>query len=209
MPLSALVNGKEVIAAFCSDFVWKDISISRKKGDVTVECCFCGAPVYLRKRKGTKHFVHMPGQKSEDCAYVNESLEHLMAKSIIALACREAGWDVRTEAGGKGYRADVLATDDVMKCAFEVQWSPQNFEDTLERTFNYYRDFASVVWFFKEPPEIPWGYAFMDDIIFHMTQDEEGQFLVHHKRGIIPLADFVKAKLPKPFRYPWAHPISK
>ena len=208
MQLSALVNGKEVIATFCPDVEWKEISFARRKGNVTVKCCFCGAPMYLRKRKGTKHFAHMPGQRSEDCAYVKESLEHLMAKSIIALACREAGWDVRTEAAGKGYVADVLATDDARKCAFEVQWSPQNFDDTVERTYNYFSDIASVVWLFKEPPEIPWGYAFMEGIIFHMTQDEEGQFMVHLKKGIIPLVDFVKATLPKPFRVPRYPPIS-
>jgi len=54
---------------------------------------------------------------------INYRLEHLPAKSHVALGCQDAGYLVDTEVAGDGWRADVLAEKNENRGAFEIQWS--------------------------------------------------------------------------------------
>ena len=55
----------------------------------------------------------------------------------MAKACAAAGWDVDVEAAGDGWIADVLATRNGIKVAFEVQWPHQTESDYDFRTSRY------------------------------------------------------------------------
>ena len=69
---------------------------------------------------GTQHFVH--ARRSDACTSAPESAEHLLLKSIILVAVRNAGWDGDVEVCSQegGWRADVMASKDKLRVAFEV-----------------------------------------------------------------------------------------
>lgn len=150
MPLRATVNNEIVLAPFLSDDDWRTLKkrIKQEKLHVKIPCC--GNSGYLRtSKRGMNHFVH---KVRGDCTSGSETWQHLKAKYEIVLACREAGYDAITEAEGEGWRADVLATKGRIKIAFEIQWSPQTLETTLERQERYEKSGIRCCWFFKKPP---------------------------------------------------------
>ncbi len=131
MPLRAIINNEDVLAPFLDDAAWQLFKTRVKNEHLDVRLPCCGGIAYLRTSKhGLNHFVH---KERDTCISAPETWQHLKAKREIVLACRSAGYEALTEVSGDGWRADVLAGKGNVKIAFEVQWSPQTWEETQER----------------------------------------------------------------------------
>ena len=151
MPLRALVDGREVIAPFLGTVEWAALKESAAAGRRRVVLPCCRGRGHLRtSHRGTQHFYH---RTTGGCTVALESAQHLRAKAEIALACRNAGYDVRTECAGDGWRADVLAVRGATRLAFEGQWSDQGLAETEERQRRYRRDGIRACWFFRRAPD--------------------------------------------------------
>ena len=151
MPLRAIIRGENVIAPFLDNEAWEHLKKRVKQDNITVVMPCCGNPAYLRTSKhGFHHFVH---KSTGNCTSKPETWQHLKAKHEITLACHAAGYDATTEVEGDGWRADVLATKDNVKIAFEVQWSRQTWEITQQRQQKFTEVGVRGCWFFKSPPE--------------------------------------------------------
>lgn len=167
MPLRAILDNQELLAPLLSDEEWEEFK--RKKVKVILPCC--EARGYLRtSKRGIKHFVH---NKKDGCSFGSETSQHLLCKTEIVKACKAMGYDVKTEASGVDWRADVLATkqvkDELVQLAFEVQWSPQTLEETEQRQQKYARDGIRCCWLFKN---LPTSQARRDIPMFQLQFDE-------------------------------------
>lgn len=150
MPLRAILEEQELLAPLLSDEQWEELK--RKKVKVFLPCCEVRG--YLRtSKRGIKHFVH---SRKKECRFGSETWQHLLCKTEIDQACKVMGYDVKTEASGLDWRADVLATkqgkNGLIKLAFEVQWSHQTLKETEERQQKYTRDGIRCCWLFKDLP---------------------------------------------------------
>lgn len=152
MPLKAILDGKEIIGELMDYQEWKDLKKAVKDGSVKLTTACCGVECYARERHGTRHFVH---KHVGNCSTEGETMEHLLLKARILRGCRNAGYDVDAEVNGDGWRADVLATKGKIKVAFEVQWSPQTYEETVERQKKYEDSHVRGVWLFRKIPDQP------------------------------------------------------
>lgn len=150
MPLRASIDGKEIIAPFIDDSEWnslkKDISSGNKQA--ILPCCQ-NLGLLRTSKLGTKHFYH---KHKLNCSWEPETKEHLRAKYLIVIACKNAGFEASTEVIGSDWIADVLATKGSAKIAFEVQLSPQTALKTLERNERYKRDGIICCWLFNRIP---------------------------------------------------------
>ncbi len=213
MPLRAIVGNETVLAPFLNNEEWKqlEIRIKQEKLEVTLPCCNQNA--YLRTSKyGIRHFVH---KIRDNCTSEPETWQHLKAKQEIILACRAAGYEAIPEAQGEGWRADVLATKGKAKIAFEVQWSPQDLEETEARQKRYKDAGVRGCWFFRKPPghvanhELPLFQLEIEEIKsevlitqlqatynFEYDEYDDNQIVTR-----IPLTEFVKALLTQKIRF--------
>jgi competence CoiA-like predicted nuclease len=134
--LVALVDGVRTVSILLSDDRWLGLQAAARKKSVALTLP-CGLPGHLRtSRLGTRHFAHNPG--GGGCAeHVRETAQHLLAKSIIIRAASAAGWHAEPESRGDGWVADVLATKDGRRIAFEVQWSAQTRDEYQHRQGRY------------------------------------------------------------------------
>jgi hypothetical protein len=129
--------------------------------------------------KGTKHFVHRANH--DNCPWAHESADHVDAKLALVSALRETGWDVRTEQCGPDWRADVLATspNGERRVAFEVQLSPQSYDETVARQWRFTAAGVEGVWLFRTlptmlgDPRIP---------MFSLRRDDSGAWRVQLRR---------------------------
>ncbi|MEB3886140.1 competence protein CoiA family protein [Lyngbya sp. CCY1209] len=173
MPLRAILDGRELLAPLLSDEEWN--ALKRGKAKVTLPCC--EARGYLRtSTRGIKHFVH---QKKGECTSKPETWQHRLCKTEIARACQAMGYDVKTEASGENWRADVLATKQIdgklVRVAFEVQWSHQTLEETERRQRKYAEDGIQCYWLFKK---FPTSEPRRDIPMFQLSVNESEQPLV-------------------------------
>ncbi len=209
MPLRAIIDGQDVIAPFLSIDEWESLrhSIKTKEKELRLPCCQNTG--HLRTSKlGTNHFVH---HRKDGCGWKSETVEYLKAKAEIALACRDAGYEVATEARGDAWKADVLATKGTGRVAFEIQWSRQELEETHRRQEQYQRDGVRGCWFFKSPPKEMRG-ASKELPLFALSLDapEDGgsfsvkihnPFLDYLPQPSYGLYEFVKALLNRRIRF--------
>jgi len=152
MPLRAIINGDSVTAPLLNDEEWASLRDRVKADKLDVRMTCCDNVGYLRTSKhGFHHFVH---KVRGDCTSKPETWQHLKVKGEIVRACRDAGYEASTEVDGDGWRADILATKGDIKIAFEVQWSPQTLETTLERQEKYAASGVRCCWLFKSPPQM-------------------------------------------------------
>lgn len=77
---------------------------------------------------------------------------HEMTQKKILEACKAMGLQAQMEYRGKGWRADVYASSEDKKYAFEVQLSPQTFRKTQERQEKFIRDGIIGCWLFENEP---------------------------------------------------------
>lgn len=131
---------------------------------------------------------------------VNSS-KHDQIQAEIVAACKSLGFNAKQEYSGKGWRADVLATRDTERFAFEIQISPQSLKRTLERQAKYTQNGITCCWLFENPPsklsdERP------DLPIFYITRSPDLSFVVSLSgRRELLLYDFVKAFLSRHIRF--------
>jgi hypothetical protein len=191
MALKALIDGEEIQSWRCSEERWKNLVIASRKKQVKVTMCCCGARGIPRKGSRRPHFAHF--RRSDNCNYNDESKEHEEAKSIIAQACLDAGWEVDTEVSGPGYEADVMATRDDKKVAFEVQLSYQTKDVTEERRSKFESDNVKDFWLFRKMPASCDGRKPR----FHVIEIKGDAYSVKHWERELPLEEFVKRALIK------------
>jgi competence CoiA-like predicted nuclease len=149
MNLRALLDGKDVVLPL-EDAEWDDLQQRLRSKDIELIMPCCKGQAYMRlSSAGTQHFVHCTDIGCEQ----SESEIHLLAKLEIVRACRELELQAIPEYVGDGWRADVLVRHPKWKAAFEVQVSPQSFEETIRRQQAYKKDNIRCCWLFASVPE--------------------------------------------------------
>lgn len=153
MPLKCFHDTEPIFAFdFESAEAWeqlrKDNAVDKR---LRMPCC--GSAVTLRTSKlGTRHFAHA---RRGPCSTAPESTEHLLAKRTIVAGIRRTKWTALPEQAGDSpgfgpWVADVLATDEKRKVAFEVQWSRQEGSETQFRQNRYRAAHVRGLWFFRQ-----------------------------------------------------------
>ncbi|MGA2755197.1 MAG: competence protein CoiA family protein [Terracidiphilus sp.] len=149
MNLRALLDGKNVVLPL-EEAEWGELQerLRSKNIELTMPCC--KGQAYMRlSPAGTQHFVH---QVDIGCKQ-SESEVHQLAKLEIVRACRDLELHAIPEYGGDGWRADVFIEHPKWNGAFEVQVSPQSFQETIRRQQAYKKDNIRCCWLFTSVPE--------------------------------------------------------
>jgi len=153
MPLTAYLSSQKIAAPKLNDNVWSHIKLSLKQNSNYLHFKCCNSPVYARvSKKGLKHFVH---KNTDHCNYIYESEDHLSLKLEVYEACKKMDWDAELEADGDNFRADVLASKNTHKAAFEIQLTRQDLQTTIDRQKIFNKSGIRCAWIFKR---IPKGY---------------------------------------------------
>jgi hypothetical protein len=193
MPLRAQLDGRSINAALLPEVEWQAL-----KGSPLLRMPCCDAFAYRRtSRLGTRHFVH---SSKNHCGAEGERQEHLAAKAEIVRVCCDLGWEADSEVAGGKWRADVLATRDRHRVAFEIQWSNQTLEITRERQAEYGAD-VKCCWLFRKIP-LSRGEPVIERNLpmFSLQLGDSGfQVTVGHK--VMSLRDFVTARLSRQIRF--------
>lgn len=199
MPLRAFFGEQELISTDLPQEQWDALKEAVKSGKKPLILPCCQQPGFLRvSSKGLRHFVH--AKSSETCDWKPESAEHLRAKSEIIAACRASGWHAIPEYAENDWRADVLATKNNLRIAFEVQWSPQTLEETEFRQKRYEQANVRGCWFFRKLPKGMkefWGSQIIRQDIpsFEIHNDKFNNINVTFENNTINLNDFTKKLL--------------
>ena len=77
---------------------------------------------------------------------------HELTQHKILETCVSLGLYAQMEYRGNGWRADVFASTDDKKYAFEVQVTPQSLNKTQERQEKYLKDGIIGCWLFEKEP---------------------------------------------------------
>ncbi len=212
MPLRAIIENKEVISTFLSKEEWISLRNYIKSNNVDVLISQTFKKGYLRTSKlGLQHFAHKKGEKPEN--WKPESQQHLLAKSEVLLGCKDAGWDAKSEFSENDWIADVIAIKGKIRVAFEIQWSRQSYEKTLERQNKFKNSNVRGCWFIKNPPKeiCDWEkkiIAEKETPIFRIYETEKGEICIDLYGNKIPIRQFVKALLNHKIKY-CTHLVSK
>jgi len=152
MPLRAIIADKSILAFALSPHEWHSLQRQLRDNRSLGSLPCCDAHVVAKTSKlGTQFFAHY-GKR--DCDAPRETEAHLRAKRAVYEGCIDAGWHALPEAVGPGgaWRADVLARRQQTKVAFEIQWSRQSAERTLERHSGFARHHVRCFWLFRRLP---------------------------------------------------------
>lgn len=149
MPLRAVSDHGDVHAFAFDDERWAELKATYRSMNVRMPCCGVGATPKT-STKGNYFFAHA---RRGECATAPESAEHIHCKTLIAKAALSAGWTVRSELpgvtpDGESWVADVFCEKGKTKLAFEVQISPQSFQETKRRQIRYEASGVRAAWFF-------------------------------------------------------------
>lgn len=151
MPLRAIIGNREVISTELTSDEWGELkkSVKSSSDEVILPCCH--QPGNLRTSKlGLNHFYH---KVADTCNYKPESAQHLKAKREIIKACHANNWNATPEYAQDDWIADVLATNDKRRLAFEVQWSKQTSEETIRRQERYEQSGVKGCWLMRTIPK--------------------------------------------------------
>lgn len=154
MPLKCISDGQELFAFNITGTEdWNELRLRNAK-DRSLRMPCCGADVVLKTSKlGTRYFSHA---RKGPCLTAPESSEHLRAKEIIATAVQRAGWVAQVEQSGQtsdqqNWTADVLASrGGKTAIAFEVQWSRQSLDETVQRQDLYRSASVRGMWLMRQ-----------------------------------------------------------
>ncbi|MBK7502520.1 MAG: hypothetical protein IPI14_07715 [Polaromonas sp.] len=156
MPLRCLDEHTEIAAYNLNENEWEELKkLNSSLHHLKMHCC--GSRVVLKKSSlGTQFFAH---SKKGVCITAPESVEHLFAKSQVATSLIGTDWSARTEVTGKSpmgeqWIADVLAERGSKKVAIEIQWSPQDQEETQRRQKRYKDSGIRGLWLFRKPTNL-------------------------------------------------------
>lgn len=199
MPLRAIIDNKEVVSSLLSEEEWLELKNKVKSNSLDVIIYQTKKKGYLRRsKKGLQHFVHKKGELPEN--WKPESPKHLFVKNEVLLGCKDAGWEGHPEFKENDWEADVLALKDNHRIAFEVQWSRQSYDKTVERQSKYIRDNVRCCWLFKTPPKEfrKWSddlEAKKDIPLFRIFETEDKDIKVDFYGKIISIRHFIKILL--------------
>jgi len=205
MPLRAYIDGEETISIDLSDEQWNVLKKRLKGKEAVLKLACCGQEGFLRtSSKGLKHFVH--AKAAIPCDWKPESAEHLKAKIAIIEACRENGWDAVPEFAEADWRADVLASQNGKRIAFEVQWSRQTYEETKIRQNRYKESNVRGCWFFRTVPKEMADYdknLIADKAIpaFKIFKDEDSNITAQLGQEQMPLKMLVDSLLNRKLKF--------
>lgn len=205
MPLRAIIDNKEVISSFLSTEEWNDLKDYVKSNSLNVTIAQTSKKGYLRtSKKGLQHFVHKKGEKPDD--WKPESPQHLLAKSEVILGCKDAGWEALSEFIENDWIADVIAIKESKRIAFEIQWSNQTYERTIERQERYKRDNVRGCWLFRKPAKqfFEWGETLKADNeipLFKIYETENNEIWVDFYGQKIPIRKFIKSLLNREIKF--------
>lgn len=149
MPLRCMnsTSGSTIQAFDLSDEEWAQLVITNKTQRHLRTIC-CAEELVLKQSKlGTQFFAH---RRSSECNASVESEQHLRLKALAVEVLRAQGWDAITEAAGDSWRADVLGIRGNARAAIEIQWSPQDDEETLRRQRRYADNGIRCLWLFRQ-----------------------------------------------------------
>lgn len=152
MPLKCLKNDTAVYAYELSEAGWIQLKEQNSREKLLRMPC-CDAKVVLKTSAlGTKFFAHA---RRGPCTSAPETAEHLLAKVTILQALRQCDWHVVPEvpgltSDGQAWIADVLATKGSVSVAFEIQWSPQEEQETIRRQLQYASSNVRSLWLFRQ-----------------------------------------------------------
>lgn len=152
MPLRAIIAGKDVLAFDLKADEWRSLRMDLRHDRALGRLPCCGAQVVAKTSKlGTQFFAHYVRRR---CDAPPETEVHLAAKRAVYEGCIDAGWDAITEAVGPDgtWRADVLASRQRTQVAFEIQWSRQSEERTIERQRGLAKHRVRCCWLFRRLP---------------------------------------------------------
>ena len=213
MPLRALHDGVDIVGPDLDASAWVALkSLGRARRDaLRLPCCDAVAIPRVSSR-GLQHFAHKA--RSLTCDWQPETEGHMRAKLVIRDACRAAGWDGRLEAVAPdgAWRADVLAVRGRARIAFEVQLSPQDWEDTIARQARYAAAGVRGCWFIGRVRAPAWagapvGAVQQDAMVpaFSLCFDDEGApwvldgggelYGTPREQPLVALSDYVSALL--------------
>jgi competence protein CoiA len=151
MPLRCLSNTVEMRAFELDDPAWASLKESYRSMGLRMPCCDTPA-IPKTSSLGTHFFAH---SRRAGCTSAPETKEHILAKTIIAKTVLTAGWGVQTECAGRtpegeDWIADVLASKDRWRIAFEVQWTSQDENETRKRQKRYADSGVRGLWLFRQ-----------------------------------------------------------
>lgn len=154
MPLRCITTDNRSIQAFdLSEADWEALRAeNRRNANLRMPCC--DAQVIVKTSPlGVRFFAH---KAKTVCNYKPETEHHIRLKEAVVRAAKEAGWTAATEVAGlstegEPWIADVLATSPKgSRIAFEVQWSKQSDNVTIERQKRYQRSGVRCMWLFRQ-----------------------------------------------------------
>lgn len=195
MPLRALIDNIEIISTYLNSNEWIELRDKIKQESLDVIISQTDKKGYLRTSKnGLQHFVHKKGEAPED--FKTESPQLLFIKSQILLGCKEAGWNAISEYVENEWSADILASNEKNRIAFQVQWSPYSFEKTKARQKYYKQDSVRGCWFFKNPPKElrDWDkkpIADKDIPLFKIVETENKDIKVDFNNQLLEVKEFI------------------
>ena len=212
MPLRCSSIHGQLNAYDQNEAAWAVIRDTYKTLDLRMPCCGRSA-IPKTSQLGTFFFAH---SRRGDCTSARETKEHLLAKSIIAMAAVSAGWEVSTEyrgadQDGSSWVADVLATKGNVKVAFEVQWSKQVGSQTRIRQALYKRSGVRGLWLFRQEEfdsnqDLPAFRLLYNEITNRFTVEIKSHAYSVSDGQQIELSDFARGCLSRKLR--WAPSIN-
>jgi hypothetical protein len=154
MPLKCLSPHGEEYAFRHTGESWAELKAANAaKQHLKMSCCG-GRAVLKRSNRGTQFFAHA---RRGPCTTAPESVQHLLAKDIIARSAEAMGWVANSEQRGKtphgkDWIADVFCRNPSVNnaVAFEVQWSPQDSEETQLRQATYKESGVRGLWLMRQ-----------------------------------------------------------
>lgn len=148
MPLRALRDGFDVIPPI-NKGGWEILKQRTHARLTELRLPCCGGLAYPRvSPRGVQHFVHYT---TSGCP--PESELHLLAKREIRDVCLRLGFEAIPEYDGDGWRADILVRSPKWECCFEIQLSPQSFQETIRRQEVYRSHNLRCCWLFRDLPD--------------------------------------------------------
>ena len=158
MGFLSIIENKEIFSFMLNDEQWDRLKYKYKNLSMHMPCCQTRA-IPKKSKLGTQYFAHHP---SSTCSIpTGESREHQFCKYLILKYLYENGWTVTPEfrgqtPSGEIWIADIYAEKNKAKIAIEIQWSPQNIEETKRRQEKYIASGIRTVWFMRTTPKNKW-----------------------------------------------------
>lgn len=156
MPLKCLNNNQLIYSFNLNDDEWEALR-NENKDTKCLETACCHVGVVLKTSPlGTKYFAHA---RKGECITAPMTAEHILAQLHIIEGIKRTDWIFEPEANpevseitptGREWQADVLATKNKSKVAFEVQWSRQTIKETIRRHDRYKNSKVRALWFFRQ-----------------------------------------------------------